>query len=320
MCALVVATMVPVAAEARILLLAAGGGGGATPQENGANASFTTSGTPGGGLRGGAGGANGSGGSGGGTPFAAGPNGGAGGGAGVVGAGGDGVRDAFGSGGASFPSFLGGDSPIGTPPDNARGGFGGGGGAGAGGAGGGGGYSGGGGGSVFLSQGNVAYGGGGGGGSFISGLLSAPFMVQNPSFGNGFVQLRFANPADTIAFGYTGTFATYTSPISQEVSIEARGAQGGAKTDIVTTRGGSGALVRGRLNMNAGDELRILVGGAGGAFGFLGGGGGGSFVWAMSIPEPSVWGMFLAGVAMIGWARHRVSVRRPVQANVAPGV
>jgi PEP-CTERM motif-containing protein len=47
-----------------------------------------------------------------------------------------------------------------------------------------------------------------------------------------------------------------------------------------------------------------------------GGGGGGSFVWEVTVPEPSAWAMMLLGVAGLGGLAHlRGRKLRPVEAQ-----
>lgn len=78
------------------------------------------------------------------------------------------------------------------------------------------------------------------------------------------------------AFNYSGTIQTYTAPLNARYVIEAWGAQGGGYNFDPRYAGGRGAMVRGRIYLNAGDTLSILVGGAGSGGGDIGFGGGGA--------------------------------------------
>ena len=75
--------------------------------------------------------------------------------------------------------------------------------------------------------------------------------------------------AAPVGFGYTGEIVTYTAPDTGRYGILAYGAAGGG------TAGGLGAASGGDFTLDAGETLRIAVGGRGGS---TGGGGGGSFV------------------------------------------
>ncbi|MGB7976410.1 MAG: PEPxxWA-CTERM sorting domain-containing protein, partial [Roseiarcus sp.] len=181
-----------------------------------------------------------------------------------------------------------------------NGGFGGGGGGGVLGGGGGGGYSGGGGsGDAF---------GGGGGASYLNPAVRD--TIETPDFNgvpgqtpnNGYVIVGIT------VFNYTGTMVEYTIPTTGFYEVAAIGAQGGPEFGP----GGYGAGVGGAVFLDAGTELDIVVGGAGGAglevFGS--GGGGGSFVWdptaipVQPVPEPSTWAMMLIGFAGLGYAGY----------------
>lgn len=86
----------------------------------------------------------------------------------------------------------------------------------------------------------------------------------------------------TTTFNYTGSLETYTVPPGVgNVQIEVRGAQGG-------NDGGFGAIMIGTFEVTPGEELTILVGGAGETSGGIrSGGGGGSFV-VNAMDEPLI--------------------------------
>ncbi|MFA4834123.1 MAG: hypothetical protein WC619_04750, partial [Patescibacteria group bacterium] len=77
------------------------------------------------------------------------------------------------------------------------------------------------------------------------------------------------NPTST---GRTGTIQTWTVPETGTYTIEADGAQGGGIDPYI---GGLGAKMVGTFSLNAGDQIKILVGQAGSTYT---GGGGGTFV------------------------------------------
>ncbi len=85
--------------------------------------------------------------------------------------------------------------------------------------------------------------------------------------------------------GYTGALQTFTVPAGvTTVTIRAIGAGGGPRASGPTL-GGIGALVQGDFTVTPGQQLTLLVGGAGnGGTGADHGGGGGSFVWAGTGP------------------------------------
>ena len=301
-------------AAATTLLFAAGGGGGA-PWEStpGGNGVAGPTGADGGGAAGGAGGVGGFGGQGSSSDS------GGGGGGGWYSAGGDGGD---GAGGLSVPTFSGGVGfSFSGPPAN--GGFGGGGGGGLDGGGGGGGFSGGGG--AGDETGGPT--GGGGGGSFVAPAVTGAGIAPgsngvnnagNQAPGqNGFVYIG------ATLFSYSGSIVDYVIPATGDYYILAAGAQGGNGHNLVDSYGGYGAVVSGNIDLLAGTELEIIVGGAGvGDDGVVtlnsdgtiryadlvsGGGGGGSFVAELSVPvvvaapEPPVWALAATGFAALGF-------------------
>jgi len=84
----------------------------------------------------------------------------------------------------------------------------------------------------------------------------------------------------TVAFNYTGAVQTFTvPPCVTTVTIEAKGAQGGAVTGQAPfPQGGLGATMQGDFAVNPGDVLTIIVGGRGNSDPSSSGGGGGSGV------------------------------------------
>jgi len=83
----------------------------------------------------------------------------------------------------------------------------------------------------------------------------------------------FNSIGQTQVFNYTGTIDTYTVPAGVTmITIVAEGAQGG-------NSGGLGAVIQGDISVTPGDQLSVLVGGAGSfSTTVKAGGGGGSFV------------------------------------------
>lgn len=81
--------------------------------------------------------------------------------------------------------------------------------------------------------------------------------------------------AEAASFNYTGSVQTYTVTQTGIYTLRAAGAQGG-------NMAGLGALVSGKLSLNSGTVLNILVGGQGGNGSPTdggGGGGGGTFIY-----------------------------------------
>jgi hypothetical protein len=265
-------------------LLFAGGGGGAGTGENGSSGQVVNDGK----------GAAGDGGvSGGGGGGGADENNGAGG-AGYLRDGGSHCNgDCNGSNWLAFggQAYLSGNNGGNTYNRGGIGGFGGGGSGGPieilkiGGGGGGGGWSGGGGGSFGFVQ----PGGGGGGGSYVSaslytlGCLSEEGVIAPHADGDGVVTVKYVPDfKDTVgqSYSYTGKFETYIVPKSGIYFMEAKGAQGGPASND-SHQGGYGVRMQGRMSLNAGDTLRIAVGGMGKKGANIGnnvsgGGGGGS--------------------------------------------
>ncbi len=83
----------------------------------------------------------------------------------------------------------------------------------------------------------------------------------------------FPIAAQAATFNFTGSIDAFTVPTTGVYTIDALAAQGGGG-------GGRGGEISGNFQLNAGEILSILVGGAGrdGSTGFGSGGGGGSFV------------------------------------------
>lgn len=88
--------------------------------------------------------------------------------------------------------------------------------------------------------------------------------------------------SQTSIFSHTGSVQFYTVPATvTTLHVECFGAQGGDGFDAANSPGGLGARIDGYVTVTPGEQLVIVVGGAGGdagSFGFGGGGGGGSFV------------------------------------------
>ncbi len=81
-------------------------------------------------------------------------------------------------------------------------------------------------------------------------------------------------------FNFVGSIQQYTVPETGTYTFEVIGAQGGTNTGggYSVTPGGRGAEVRCTVSLQAGQVLKMLVGGTGGAANTYSGGGGGSFV------------------------------------------
>lgn len=69
---------------------------------------------------------------------------------------------------------------------------------------------------------------------------------------------------DPVTFSYTGGMQTYTVPASGTYKLEVWGAQGGNASSMT---GGKGGYASGTVTLNAGDILKIAVGGQGSAKG-----------------------------------------------------
>lgn len=83
----------------------------------------------------------------------------------------------------------------------------------------------------------------------------------------------------TDTFGYTGAAQSFVVPVGvTSVTIEARGAQGGAVTTFPAPQGGLGATMAGTFAVTAGDVLTVVVGGRGNTDPSSSGGGGGTGV------------------------------------------
>jgi hypothetical protein len=82
-----------------------------------------------------------------------------------------------------------------------------------------------------------------------------------------------------VNFVFSGAIESWIVPPGvTEITIEARGAQGGSTTINCANPGGEGAIIEGTFAVTPGEVLNILVGEQGYSNGADGGGGGGSFV------------------------------------------
>jgi len=85
--------------------------------------------------------------------------------------------------------------------------------------------------------------------------------------------------AGTQTFSYTGSIVSWTVPNGvTQVTIDAKGAQGGSVNITCSASGGKGARMVGDFTVSPGDNLQILVGQMGLTNGEDAGGGGGTFV------------------------------------------
>jgi hypothetical protein len=159
-----------------------------------------------------------------------------------------------------------------------------------GGGGGGGWYGGGGGGNDYTRYNDNDDSGGGGGSSYIGGVQNGQIIAGNASMpapgggtetghsGNGYAKITGLFSALTITytppfnsgssgsqiFNYTGSYQTFTAPVSGTYTFEVWGAQGGGNTDPSQgSRGGKGGYSRGEYYLNAGQTIYIYVGGQG---------------------------------------------------------
>jgi len=100
-------------------------------------------------------------------------------------------------------------------------------------------------------------------------LCQAPLYAQNPT---------------SWSFNYKGNISTWAAPQAGNYTITAYGAQGGGShlnmtTGVAGLPGGLGAIIGGRFQLSANQNLNILAGGMGVSTSeYAGGGGGGSFV------------------------------------------
>lgn len=100
-----------------------------------------------------------------------------------------------------------------------------------------------------------------------------------------FVSLIFTGASVTlsaqpITYNYTGSIQTYTVPACvTSITLDLKGAQGGASNGCGNGPGGLGANIIGTFAVTPGQTLSILVGGVGSNGQYNAGGGGGSFVW-----------------------------------------
>ncbi len=107
---------------------------------------------------------------------------------------------------------------------------------------------------------------GGAGGAGGPNLTQARSGAGNPSWGNTYITMP----------GNTGTIV-WTVPEAATYRVEAYGAAGGWASNW-GNRGGYGTRMRGDFAWQLGDEIKLVVGQAGGGMGDNGGGGGGSYV------------------------------------------
>jgi outer membrane protein OmpA-like peptidoglycan-associated protein len=127
------------------------------------------------------------------------------------------------------------------------------------GGGGGGGYYGGGGGGVSQDSAPTpaadGAGGGGGGSSWAGGAgVSGAAYADGSNTGNGYIRIDVASTIGNAAFGYTGTFASYSVPsLITKVYVRLYGGAGG----------GAGDVVYGQLPVTAGEVLQVNAGGRG---------------------------------------------------------
>ena len=127
------------------------------------------------------------------------------------------------------------------------------------GGGGGGGYYGGGGGGVSQNSAPTpaadGAGGGGGGSSWAGGAgVSGATYSDGSNTGNGYIRIDVASAIGNAAFGYTGTFASYTVPsLITSVYVRLYGGAGG----------GAGDVVYGQLPVTPGEVLQVNAGGRG---------------------------------------------------------
>ena len=149
---------------------------------------------------------------------------------------------------------------------------------------------GGGGGGGWSGGGGAGYnGGGGGGGSYLSNEVNTAGCVAltGSKSGDGIVSVKYIpDLADSAvnSFTYKGkVFQTYIVPQTGLYFMESRGAQGGSTSNL-SHAGGNGARMQGYMHLQAGDTLRIAVGGMGqnGLNKSGGGGGGGSSIVRVS--------------------------------------
>lgn len=119
---------------------------------------------------------------------------------------------------------------------------------------------------ALYSFSSVTFTPGGAGGSGGPNVSQARSGAGNPSWGNTYINMP----------GNNGTIV-WTVPEAATYRVEAYGAAGGWASNW-GNRGGYGARMRGDFSWQLGDEIKIVVGQAGGGMGDNGGGGGGSYV------------------------------------------
>lgn len=129
--------------------------------------------------------------------------------------------------------------------------------------------------SATISQGTELY------NYAASGSAQTYFRIPAitiPAVGSPTIQVNNAKyipavvgPAVDTTFNYTGAVQSFTAPRTGTYTLEVWGAQGGGST------GGKGGYSKGSVSLNAGDILRLYVGGSGDSGGWNGGGAGGAY-------------------------------------------
>jgi uncharacterized repeat protein (TIGR01451 family) len=90
--------------------------------------------------------------------------------------------------------------------------------------------------------------------------------------------------ANTVTFTTTASSGSYTVPIGvTQITIVARGADGGVATASAAFNGGQGATVTAIVDVSPGDVVQFVVGAAGGAGDLESGGGGGTGVFVNGV-------------------------------------
>jgi hypothetical protein len=119
------------------------------------------------------------------------------------------------------------------------------------------------------------------GGVMLGSSPSGVNFAVNPAVTTTYYAEAYSNLTGSQTFNYTGSIQTFTVPAGvTSITINAKGAQGGAGGSAVAGSGGLGANMTGTFTVSPGQTLKVLVGqmGGGGAASPGAGGGGGSFV------------------------------------------